>query len=56
MGRGAHRPAGRHGRSLSPADPLAEPNPRPMLSAGGWHMEVYDDARAYFLTRAVRTG
>ncbi|MFE9294106.1 hypothetical protein [Streptomyces niveus] len=48
--------AARHGGPLSPDDPLAEPNPRPMLTAGGWHMEEYDDARAYFLTRAVRTG
>ncbi|MEV8405343.1 methyltransferase domain-containing protein [Streptomyces niveus] len=48
--------AARHGRPLSPDDPLAEPNLRPMLTAGGWHTEEYDDARAYFLTRAVRTG
>ncbi|MGW6308793.1 hypothetical protein ACWFRQ_05910 [Streptomyces niveus] len=39
-----------------PGDPLAEPNPRPMPAAGGRHTEEYDAARAYFLTRAVRTG
>ncbi|MFB6949986.1 class I SAM-dependent methyltransferase [Streptomyces niveus] len=48
--------AARHGRPPSPDDPLAEPNLRPMLTAGGWRMDEYDDARAYFLTRAVRTG
>ncbi|WP_435861843.1 methyltransferase domain-containing protein [Streptomyces niveus] len=48
--------AARHGRPPSPDDPLAEPNLRPMLTAGGWRTEEYDDARAYFLTRAVRTG
>ncbi|MET4923053.1 methyltransferase domain-containing protein [Streptomyces sp. PSRA5] len=47
--------AARHGRLPSPADPLAEPNLRPMLDAGGWRLDRYEDARAYFLARAVRT-
>ncbi|GGJ92111.1 hypothetical protein GCM10011583_24450 [Streptomyces camponoticapitis] len=48
--------AARHGRPLSPGDPLAEANLRPMLDAAGWRTDCYDDARSYFLTRAVRTG
>lgn len=46
--------AARHGRPLSPDDPLGEPNLRPMLEAGGWQLDCYEDARAYFLARAVR--
>lgn len=45
--------AARHGRPLSPDDPLAEPNLRPMLDATGWHLTTYDDAERHFLARAV---
>ncbi|MFD3482310.1 class I SAM-dependent methyltransferase [Streptomyces sp. NPDC058665] len=48
--------AARHGRPLSPDDPLAEANLRPTLDATGWRTDCYDDARDYFLTRAIRTG
>lgn len=46
--------AARHGRPLSPDDPLAEPNLRPALDATGWRLTVYDDAARHFLARAVR--
>ncbi|MEV7089383.1 methyltransferase domain-containing protein [Streptomyces sp. NPDC093085] len=46
--------AARHGRPLSPDDPLGEPNLRPMLEGSGWRLECYEDATAYFLARAVR--
>ncbi|MEU9162864.1 methyltransferase domain-containing protein [Streptomyces sp. NPDC048424] len=45
--------AARHGRPLSPEDPLAEPNLRPMLDATGWRLTTYDDAEQHFLARAV---
>ncbi|MDA5280878.1 methyltransferase domain-containing protein [Streptomyces sp. Isolate_45] len=45
--------AARHGRPLSPDDPLAEPNLRPELDATGWHLTVYDDAEQHFLARAT---
>ncbi|MFE3737868.1 methyltransferase domain-containing protein [Streptomyces sp. NPDC059134] len=48
--------AARHGRPLSPDDPLGEPNLRPLLTGGGWRLESYEDATPYFLARAVRTG
>ncbi|WP_374777528.1 gamma-glutamyl-gamma-aminobutyrate hydrolase family protein [Streptomyces sp. NBC_01310] len=41
-------------RPLSPDDPLAEPNLRPVLDATGWRLAVYDDAQQHFLARAVR--
>ncbi len=41
------------GRPLSPEDPLAEPNLRPMLDATGWRLTTYDDAAEHFLARAV---
>ncbi|MFD6971331.1 methyltransferase domain-containing protein [Streptomyces sp. NPDC059949] len=47
--------AARHGRPLSPDDPLAEPNLRPVLDATGWQLAVYDDAAQHFLAHAVRT-
>ncbi len=47
--------AARHGRPLSPDDPLAEPNLRPVLDTTGWRLTVYDDAEQHFLARAVRT-
>ncbi|MFE2939241.1 methyltransferase domain-containing protein [Streptomyces sp. NPDC059255] len=46
--------AARHGRPLSPDDPLGEPNLRPMLDGSGWQLDCYEDAHAYFLARAVR--
>ncbi|WP_308402357.1 class I SAM-dependent methyltransferase [Streptomyces sp. TBY4] len=46
--------AARHGRAVSPDDPLAEPNLRPALEAAGWHVATYEDAPAHFLTRATR--
>ncbi|MEU7607238.1 methyltransferase domain-containing protein [Streptomyces sp. NPDC041003] len=45
--------AARHGRPLSPDDPLAEPNLRPVLDATGWRLTTYDDAEQHFLARAV---
>ncbi|MFB6517655.1 class I SAM-dependent methyltransferase [Streptomyces sp. NPDC056401] len=46
--------AARHGRAVSPDDPLAEPNLRPALEAAGWHVATYEDAPGHFLTRATR--
>ncbi|MFD7256824.1 methyltransferase domain-containing protein [Streptomyces sp. NPDC059874] len=47
--------AARHGRPLSPDEPLAEPNLRPALDATGRRLAVYDDAAQHFLAHAVRT-
>ncbi|MCX5193275.1 class I SAM-dependent methyltransferase [Streptomyces sp. NBC_00249] len=44
--------AARHGRPLSPDDPLAEPNLRPALESTGWHLTQYEDAPTHFLTHA----
>ncbi|WP_343234657.1 class I SAM-dependent methyltransferase [Streptomyces sp. ICC1] len=46
--------AARHGRAVSPEDPLAEPNLRPALEAAGWHLAAYEDAATHFLARARR--
>ncbi|MCX5086285.1 methyltransferase domain-containing protein [Streptomyces sp. NBC_00401] len=46
--------AARHGRPLSPDDPLGEPNLRPMLDGNGWRLVCYEDTSEYFLARAVR--
>ncbi|MEU8460300.1 methyltransferase domain-containing protein [Streptomyces sp. NPDC029003] len=46
--------AARHGRPLSPDDPLAEPNLRPALEATGWRLAEYEDAADHFLARGVR--
>ncbi|MGW6708378.1 class I SAM-dependent methyltransferase [Streptomyces sp. NPDC054956] len=46
--------AARHGRAVSPDDPLAEPNLRPALEAAGWHLATYEDADTHFLARAER--
>ncbi|RAJ66856.1 GMP synthase-like glutamine amidotransferase [Streptomyces sp. Amel2xB2] len=46
--------AARHGRPLSPDDPLGEPNLWPVLEAGGWRLDCYEDADEHFLARAVR--
>ncbi|WP_329376551.1 methyltransferase domain-containing protein [Streptomyces sp. NBC_01351] len=48
--------AARHGRPLSPDDPLAEPNLRPAPATTGWRLAVYDDAEQHFLARAVVAG
>ncbi|WP_393100970.1 class I SAM-dependent methyltransferase [Streptomyces sp. LN325] len=47
--------ARRHGRPVSPDDPLGEPNLRPLLDGSGWQLDRCQDASAYFLARAVRT-
>lgn len=47
--------AARHGRPLSPDDPLAEPNLRPALHGSGWRLADYDDSPEHFLARATRT-
>ncbi|MFG2616269.1 class I SAM-dependent methyltransferase [Streptomyces sp. NPDC048507] len=46
--------AARHGRPLSPDDPLGEPNLRPALEATGWRLAEYEDAADHFLARGVR--
>ncbi|WP_346777249.1 methyltransferase domain-containing protein [Streptomyces sp. HNM0575] len=46
--------AARHGRPLSPDDPLGEPNLRPALEDSGWRMDCYEDATEHFVARAVR--
>ncbi|WP_371675692.1 methyltransferase domain-containing protein [Streptomyces sp. NBC_01276] len=46
--------AARHGRPVSPDDPLAEPNLRPALEATGWRLAEYEDAPDRFLARARR--
>ncbi|MET8752492.1 methyltransferase domain-containing protein [Streptomyces sp. NPDC004667] len=46
--------AARHGRPVSPDDPLAEPNLRPALEATGWRLAEYEDAPDHFLARARR--
>ncbi|MFE2273055.1 class I SAM-dependent methyltransferase [Streptomyces lavendulae] len=46
--------AARHGRPLSPDDPLAGPNLRPALEATGWRLAEYEDAPDHFLARARR--
>ncbi|MGK5678266.1 class I SAM-dependent methyltransferase [Actinoplanes sp. URMC 104] len=46
--------AARHGRELSPDEPLHEPNLRPALTAAGWTLSTYDDAEDRFLAVAVR--
>ncbi|KAB1142350.1 methyltransferase domain-containing protein [Streptomyces luteolifulvus] len=46
--------AARHGRSLDPADLLAEENLRPALHTTCWDLTCYEDAAHHFLARAVR--
>ncbi|MEV7726444.1 methyltransferase domain-containing protein [Streptomyces sp. NPDC087917] len=46
--------AARHGRPLSPDDPLAAPNLAPALEATGWHLAEYEDAPSHFVCRAHR--
>ncbi|MBP0933162.1 class I SAM-dependent methyltransferase [Streptomyces sp. KCTC 0041BP] len=46
--------AARHGRPVSPDDPLAEPNLRPALDATGWRLAEYEDAVTHFVARARR--
>ncbi|MFJ8309572.1 MULTISPECIES: methyltransferase domain-containing protein [unclassified Streptomyces] len=45
--------AARHGRPLSPADPLARPNLEPELRTAGWQLTEYDDAKTHFLALAT---
>ncbi|MFF4102102.1 hypothetical protein [Streptomyces sp. NPDC001903] len=45
--------AARHGRTLDPADLLAENNLRPALEASGWRLDEYEDAGGHFLARTV---
>ncbi|MCX4524664.1 MULTISPECIES: class I SAM-dependent methyltransferase [unclassified Streptomyces] len=47
--------AARHGRAVSPDDPLAEPNLRPALHATGWRLAEYEDAGTHFVARARRS-
>jgi SAM-dependent methyltransferase len=47
--------AARHGRPLSPDDPLADHNLLPALKTTGWHPTCYEDAPHHFLTHAIRT-
>ncbi|MFJ2415704.1 glutamine amidotransferase-related protein [Streptomyces brevispora] len=44
--------AARHGRPLSPDDPLARPNLEPALRRAGWRLVEYDDAESHFLALA----
>lgn len=46
--------AARHGRSLSPDEPLAEGPLRRLTAAAGWQLAVYDDAADRFFAVAVR--
>ena len=48
--------AARHGRTLRPDEPLAEPMLGPLLSAAGWQLTRYDDAPERFFAIAVRGG
>ncbi|MDF5755576.1 class I SAM-dependent methyltransferase [Spongiactinospora sp. TRM90649] len=47
--------AARHGRRLTPADPRAERNLRPMLTGSGWSLIAYDDTDTRYLALAVRS-
>jgi SAM-dependent methyltransferase len=46
--------AARHGRSLSPHEPLAEGPLRRVTAASGWNLTAYDDAEARFFALAER--
>lgn len=46
--------AARQGRQITPQDPRAEPNLRPLLAGSGWRMTSYADEDARFLALAVR--
>ncbi|HEX5566564.1 MAG TPA: class I SAM-dependent methyltransferase [Streptomyces sp.] len=46
--------AARRGRPLTPDDPRAEPNLRPLLLTAGWHLTSYTDEDERFLALSVR--
>ena len=46
--------AARQGRQITPDDPRAEPNLRPLLAGSGWRMTSYVDEDTRFLALAVR--
>jgi ubiquinone/menaquinone biosynthesis C-methylase UbiE len=46
--------AARHGRELSPDEPLAEGMLRRLTAASGWQLTGYDDAAQRFFARAER--
>jgi ubiquinone/menaquinone biosynthesis C-methylase UbiE len=46
--------AARHGRTLTPDEPLAAGPLRRLTSATGWELTGYDDAEERFLALAVR--
>lgn len=46
--------AARHGRTLSPGDPLSKAPLTCSLDASGWHLTSYDDAAHRFFALAVR--
>ncbi|GAA0689991.1 class I SAM-dependent methyltransferase [Kitasatospora atroaurantiaca] len=46
--------AARHGREITPDDLRAEPNLRPLLTAGGWELTSYVDTDDRFLALATR--
>jgi SAM-dependent methyltransferase len=48
--------AARHGRTLSPDEPLAEGPLRHATQATGWHLTGYDDAPDRFFATAIRVG
>jgi len=48
--------AARHGRALSPDEPLNEDNLAPLLRRTGWTLTRYEDPDDRFLALAVRTG
>jgi SAM-dependent methyltransferase len=48
--------AARHGRRLSPDEPLAQGPLRQATQATGWHLTGYDDAPDRFLAVATRAG
>ncbi|MEV5376370.1 class I SAM-dependent methyltransferase [Streptomyces nondiastaticus] len=47
--------AARHGRQVTPDDERAEPNLRPLLARGGWHLDSYTDEDTRFLALASRS-
>jgi SAM-dependent methyltransferase len=46
--------AARHGRTLRPEEPLAAARLGPLLAAGGWRLDGYDDPPHRFLALATR--
>jgi SAM-dependent methyltransferase len=48
--------AARHGRTLRPDEPLAEPRLGVLMGDAGWRLERYDDPPHRFLALAIRSG